>query len=139
MPFCRLFYHFVWSTKNRQPIIVPDVESFLYAKIEQKCRELKGNVLALNGMPDHVHLVASTPPSISVSKFIGQVKGASSFYASSRSGLHLGENFEWQDEYGAFTVSESQVSRVIAYVRRQKEHHADRTLIMSLEILDDLS
>ena len=73
-----LFYHFIWTTKNRQPWIVPELESTLFDSIRSKVTGLGARVLAVNAFRDHVHLVASVPPSISLSNFIGQVKGISS-------------------------------------------------------------
>ena len=95
-----------------------------------KVKELKGQVLAINGIEDHVHLVCTIPATISVAKFIGQVKGASSRLAGKIT------PFEWQDEYGSYTVSRKDLEAVIEYVRNQKRHHADGTLIPILERSD---
>ncbi len=62
MPYCRLFYHFVWATKDRLPLITESNRDPLYAAIAAKVKELKGTTYALNGMDDHVHLVATVPP-----------------------------------------------------------------------------
>ena len=67
MPYWQTFYHIVWATKNREPLITPDVEAMIYGLIRSKAIGLGGTVFALNGMSEHVHLVASIPPAIAVS------------------------------------------------------------------------
>jgi len=131
MSYYRLFYHFAWATKKRQPLITEDNHELIYAAIKAKVEELKGIVHALNGMPDHVHLVVTVPPSLPLTMFIGQVKGSSSHLAS-----HLRNNdiaFAWQTEYGVVSISESHIPLVIRYVSLQQQHHAARTLNRGLE------
>ena len=121
MPYYRLFYHFIWSTKNRQPIITPQAEDILKKTIEIKIVGLGGRYFAVNACRDHVHVVVSIPPSISVSRFIGQVKGVSSLKVNNAE--ILPEIFQWQNEYSVFTLDESRLSACITYVEHQKEHH----------------
>ena len=131
MPYYRLYYHFVWTTKNRAPFINTLNQKTIYAAIQDKVAALNGIVHALNGMPDHVHLVASVPPSVRLSDFIGQIKGASSHLA--RTLTELGD-FAWQGEYGVLSISESHVPIVVRYVENQQKHHADQTLDARLEL-----
>jgi REP element-mobilizing transposase RayT len=77
-------------------------------------------------MPDHVHLVARLPTTTSIADLVKQVKGASSHFANDK--LKLAAQFKWQGSYGAFTVSRSNLDEVVAYVKRQKEHHANQQL-----------
>lgn len=132
MPYCQLFYHCVWATKNRQPFITPSVESVLYGFIRSKAIGLGGTVFALNGDVDHTHLVTSIPPSIAVANFIGQAKGVSS--AKLNQGRRLEDiRFEWQDEYAVFSFDGKRLPNYIAYVENQKRHHANKTTIPILE------
>jgi REP element-mobilizing transposase RayT len=78
-------------------------------------------VLALNGMPDHVHLVVSFPTTTSIADLAKQVKGVSSHFVNEM--LKPEAQFKWQGSYGAFTVSRWDLERAIEYVKRQKEHH----------------
>ncbi len=78
MAHSRLFYHIVWGTKNREPMITPDIEPLLFNLILSKAIGLGGYVYALNGTEDHVHLAAHIPRTISVAQYIGKVQGASS-------------------------------------------------------------
>jgi putative transposase len=127
MPYCRLFYHFVWTTKNRQPRISRELEPLLFGFIRSKTASVGGRVFAVNAYLDHVHLVAIVPPTLSVSKFIGQVKGISSVKIN-KSGLSS-EKFIWQEEYAVFSLDVSSLPTCISYVERQKEHHSGQQKI----------
>ena len=131
MPYYRLFYHFVWATKERALLITETNCQSLYAAIAAKVKELKGVVHAINGTMDHVHLVVTLPPSLPLSQFIGQVKGSSSRLASQPA--KDGEVFAWQNEYGVMSLSESHLPTVVRYVHLQKQHHAANTLNPVLE------
>jgi putative transposase len=77
---------------------------------------------AIGGMPDHVHVVISIPPSQPIATIVGRLKGASSHYANEH--FMPGKDFAWQSEYGVLSVSESGLNKVVAYVLNQKKHHA---------------
>lgn len=130
MPFYQLFYHLVWTTKNREPLLTPNVESVIYGFLRSKAIGLGGVLFALNGSVDHVHMVVAIPPAIAVAKFIGQVKAVASTKFN-KSGM--GHEFFWQEEYGAFSFDSKRLPNYIAYVERQKEHHAQGTTIPILE------
>ena len=128
MPFCGLFYHLVWATKNRLPLIVPEDEEKLHAYLRQKAGELECRVFAVNGWQDHVHLVMSIPAKLSVSEVVKRLKGASS---------HEFLDLYWQRGFGALSVSERNLGAAMEYVNRQKEHHAQQTAFPKLERCDD--
>ncbi len=130
MPYHQLFYHLVWATKNREPLLTPDVEPIVHDLLRSKAIGLGATVFALDGWLEHVHMVASIPPVIAVSKFIGQTKGATS--TRFNKGGH-GSVLFWQDEYAAFTFDAKRLPNYIAYVQRQKEHHSQGTTIPLLE------
>jgi putative transposase len=134
MPYWQLFYHIVWATKNREPLLTPDVESIIHGYLRAKAIGLGAIVFALNGVLDHVHLVVAIPPAIAVARFIGQIKAVAStkFNKSGRA-----EIFFWQEEYGVFSFDGKRLPHYIAYVARQKEHHAHETTIPILERTDD--
>lgn len=131
MPYWQLFYHFVWSTKNRQPLLTLEVEPTIYALLRNKALDLEASVFALNGYLDHVHMVVSVPPKIAVSKFIGQVKAVASVRFN-QSG-HPSAPFYWQEEYGVFSFDRKRLPYFVTYVEQQKEHHKSRQLIPVLE------
>lgn len=135
MPYTQLFYHLVWATKNREPLVTPDAEEMIYDLLRSKAIGLGGTVFALNGMPDHVHLVTTIPAKIAVATFVGQVKGvASTRFNKSNT---RAEPLFWQEGYGAFTSDGKRLPNYIAYVERQKEHHAQGSVFCVLERSDD--
>ncbi len=135
MAYWRLYYHLVWSTKKREPLVVPEIEDELYEQICRKVKALKGEPLKVNGIADHTHLVATIPPTIAVAKFVGEVKGNSSFHINHLPGTP--HSIEWQRGYGAISCSRKDLDRLIDYVVRQKDHHAEGKVWESLERTDD--
>jgi len=127
-----LFVHLVWATDRRRPLLQPSLEADLHEYIQLKSRVLRCPVLAIGGMPDHVHLLVELHPTLSVSALAKEIKGTSS-HAASR--LGAGRDFSWQTGYGAFSVSRRDLPRATAYVLCQKEHHAAGTLSSVLESL----
>ena len=125
MPRFRLFYHFVWSTKNREPMITDANQETIHAVIRHKIDEFGGAVHAINSMEDHIHVLATLPPKQPLSFVIGQIKGASS---------HAVPDLKWHGEYGVVSVSESHVPQIKSYIRRQREHHATQSLDRRLEL-----
>jgi putative transposase len=120
--FTNLVYHIVFSTKNRQPLISDEIRALLYAYIGGIVRGQRGLLLEIGGMPDHVHLLARFRSDASVAEMVRLIKANSSKWMNERTeepGL-----FQWQTGYGAFSVSESRVPTVRAYIQNQREHHA---------------
>ena len=136
MAFWRLYYHLVWATRNREPLIQPELEGRLYAYLVSKAAELESYVYGINGWYDHIHLVVAIPPKHAVADIVKHLKGASSHYLN-----HTGElnyQFAWQRGYGALTLGERQRPQAEEYVMKQKTHHAERTAIPWLERDADL-
>ncbi len=131
MPYWQLFYHLVWATKNREPLLRPPAEKEIFGYLTGKATALGGVVYTLGGIVDHVHMVVAIPPAIAVAKFVGQIKGVASTRLN-QSGASSGR-FEWQDEYGAFSFDAKRLPNFITYVNHQKEHHATGTAIPILE------
>jgi putative transposase len=134
MSYWRLFYHAVWSTKDRQPLIDSTWEKDLYGYLWGKATALECIPHAINGMPEHMHIVLSIPPRLTVAIIIGHLKGASSHRINEQ---FLAGKFAWQEEYSVFSISESALEKVVGYVNMQKQHHANRTLIDILEAIPD--
>jgi len=137
MPYTRLFYHIIWATKERRLLITEANQAPIIKAIAAKVVALKGICHAVNAVSDHVHLVATIPPSIALGAFIGQVKGNSSHLAARLGGSVEMDPFEWQGEYGALTVSESQLTSVVQYVLNQEKHHKEGNLNVRLERWND--
>jgi putative transposase len=116
--YTNLLYHIVYGTKERRPLIDDEFQPRLYEYLGGTIRGLKSTALEIGGVEDHVHILAKVSPTIAISDFLEKLKANSSKWAKS-----VRRGFGWQDGYSAFTVSESQVERVRAYIRNQREHH----------------
>ena len=121
MPFWRTSYHLVWTTYQRQALIMPEIEARLYAYIIHKAAELGAWIYAINGTEDHLHIVASIPPKIAVADLVKHIKGASSHEMNAT--MNLPYHFAWQRGYGVLTLGEQQRPQAEAYVQAQKTHH----------------
>lgn len=131
MPYSRLFYHIILGTKNREPLIQIEFEESLHNVIAAKGKDLGSFVYAVGGIEDHIHLVASVPPRIAMADFIGQVKGNSSHWVNHE--LALSYQFNWQAEYGVVSFGGKQLDVVVKYVKNQRQHHLEGTIISFLE------
>lgn len=136
MPYSKLYYHFIWGTKHRLPLIEPAIEPEIYRAIAAKVKEFGGFVFGIGGMEDHVHLAASVPPKIAPAKFIGDVKGNSSHYVNHV--IKPDFEFYWQDEYGVLSFGEKNLPAVVRYIHNQKQHHAEGTLIAAMERMNEM-
>jgi len=119
--YTNLIYHIIFSTKDRRPIITDAYQSRLYDYLGGTIRGLGGISLALNGMEDHVHLLAKLRPDKSVSDVLRDLKANASGWMHDV--FPALEDFSWQRGYGAFTVSQSHVEKVREYIAAQQEHH----------------
>ncbi|MBB6051582.1 IS200/IS605 family transposase [Armatimonas rosea] len=132
-----LAVHLVWTTWKRMPLIrSSELERSLWRVIQNEAEILGCSVLAIGGMPDHVHLVLVQPPSLSLSKLLNQLKGVSSSVARTQLGSEA--FFQWAEGYSAFSLSSTHCQNAIAYVQSQKEHHSLETLWERWEETPDL-
>jgi putative transposase len=106
------------------------VEPIIHGYLRTKAIGLGTVVFAVNSIEDHVHMVVSIPPKLAVATFVGQVKAVASTKFNQS---HQGEPFSWQAEYGAFSFDGKRLPNYVAYVERQKEHHANQRMIPILE------
>ena len=123
--FTSLHYHVIFSTKHREPWISHDIEERVWKFLGGIARENGMKALLIGGMPDHVHLALALPTTQSVSKALQLLKGGSSKWIKDT--LPRMRGFGWQDGYGAFSVSKSNLPEVIAYIQNQPEHHRVKT------------
>jgi REP element-mobilizing transposase RayT len=123
--YTSLHYHFVFSTKNRERWIMPEIEQRIWAYLGGIAKENKFHPIQIGGVEDHVHVLLDAPASAAPSKIAQLIKGGSSAWIH-ETFPHL-RGFAWQDGYGAFTVSKSSVEDVANYIRNQREHHRTKT------------
>ncbi len=129
--YTEIYYHLVWTTKKREPMIVPKMELLLYRSLHASCRDLGVTVHALNGLPDHVHLACSLPATVAVATLMHKIKGSTAHLIN-----HLPEGrhaLAWQPGYGALTFAQRELETIIGYIRNQQKHHRNGTLSEKME------
>ena len=114
--------HVIFSTKDRVPAISEELQPRLWAYMAGIAKKQGFNAVIIGGARDHVHALLVLPPTMPLAKAIQFLKGSSSKW------LHEhGDNFSWQEGYGAFSVSASQTDGIVRYIKDQAMHHAKRT------------
>jgi putative transposase len=131
--YCNLLYHVVFSTKGREPWLAPTTRTRVHQYLGGAIRDENGVALIVNGTADHVHILAKLRQDKALSKLIGEIKANSSGWIS-RTFKEL-RGFAWQEGYGAFTVSESQVAKVRGYIERQEQHHRTVSFLEEFKVI----
>ena len=131
--FCNLLYHIVFSTKGREPWLTSQIRPRVHQYVGGAIRDEEGIALIVNGTADHIHILAKMRQDKAISKTIGELKANSSGWISRT--FTEAAAFAWQEGYGAFTVSESQVPKVRRYIERQEEHHRTISFLEELKVL----
>ena len=119
--YTQLYIQFVYAVKFRAGLIQPKWKDELYKYSTGIIQKNKHKLIAINGMPDHVHILIGINPRQSISDLMQDVKGCSSKWINEKG--FLNQKFEWQDGYGAFSYGRSQVGAVINYINNQEIHH----------------
>jgi len=115
------FYHLIWSTKDRKPLILESHQNRIYTYLGGVFRSLKCYPIQIGGMTDHVHALVIIPPTVLVVEAIRNVKVSTSKWISQN--FSEIQEFSWQEGYGSFTVSSSHKEMVTNYIQNQKIHH----------------
>jgi REP element-mobilizing transposase RayT len=124
--------HCVWATKDRRPLIKPDLQERLWPYLGGIARENKMKALAIGGVEDHVHMLVSIPSMLSVAKSVQILKGSSSKWVHDT--FREQWDFEWQEGYGAFSIGVSGIEDTSQYILNQAEHHQRKTFQEELEV-----
>lgn len=127
--FSQIYFHYVFSTKDRSPLILPDIEERVWAYIAGVANHHKICPIQIGGIETHVHALVGIPTIMSASQGAKALKGDSS-YGIRREFTGMAD-FGWQDGYGVFSVSHSAIPSVAEYIRSQREHHS--TMIFEAE------
>lgn len=125
--YTQLYIQFVFAVKYRQSLILPEWEDELYKYITGIVQNHKHKMIAINGMPDHIHIFVGFHTTQSIAELMKVVKGDSAEWVNGRQ--FAKGHFRWQEGYGAFTYSRSHIDRVYRYVMNQKHHHARRAFL----------
>jgi len=125
--YTQIHIQFVFAVKHRYGIINTSWKDELYKYITGIIKNNGHKLICINGMPDHVHILAGIRPSQSISDLMQDIKGSSSKWVNDKR-LVTGK-FEWQEGYGAFSYGKSQIKNVINYIENQEQHHKKKTFI----------
>jgi putative transposase len=119
------YVHIVFSTKNREPFIEPAFENELFSLVGNECNKLECTPIVIGGHLDHLHILCMLSKKVALMNLIKEVKGHSSYlFKRQTSAL---DAFYWQNGYGAFSVSPTDIDRISAYIANQKTHHQSLT------------
>lgn len=125
--------HLVWHTKNSLPLLTPEIEPLAHRFLKKRIIETAGAfVHEIGGTETHVHVAVSIPPTLTISEFIGQLKGGSSHDVNQATGRGH-KALEWQAGYGVVSFGTRDSEWVNEYIRNQREHHARGTTHHRLE------
>jgi putative transposase len=133
--YWRIFYHLIWATKQREPLLNERIEAMVYGVVLNKAKELGIIIHAIGGVEDHIHVTTTIPPKLAVAEGVRQLKGASSYYVNHQDGGE--QKFTWQDGYGVLTLGERSMPDVVKYVKNQRQHHDAGTTIPVFERTDE--
>lgn len=123
--FSQIYIQVVFAVKGRESLISSSWEEQLFKYITGIITNKEQKLLAINGMPDHIHILIGMRPSCSLSDLVREIKKASNEFVNQRK-LAMGK-FSWQEGFGAFSYSHSALDNVIKYIQNQKEHHRKKT------------
>lgn len=126
MPFTKVCIHYVWSTKNREPVLTKPLRSLLFDHIRKNANQKEILIDTLNGYSDHIHCMVWLKPTQTIHEIAKLLKGESAHWFNNSSGINHVKLY-WQNEYFAVSVSESLVPKLRAYINSQEMHHQKKS------------
>ena len=123
--YSQIYIQIIFAVKSRDSLINPSWEEELYKYISGIIKNKEQKMLAINGMPDHIHFFIGMKPSCCLSDLVREVKKSSSDFIKEKKLSKY--KFQWQEGYGAFSYSHSNLDNVIRYIENQKNHHKKQT------------
>jgi putative transposase len=135
-PYWRLFYHAVWSTKDRNRSIDDETAIVIERSIRSTLDQFRAISHAIGFAEDHIHIAFSLPPSIALSEVIGRMKGAS---AHAENAVNKSNSFGWQREYGVLSLGEKALPDVVSYIQNQKQRHESGNTWSTMELSTESS
>jgi len=125
--YTQIHIQFVFAVKYRAALIGQDWKERLHQYITGIFQENKHKMIQINSMPDHIHILVGIRPHQSISSLIQNVKAESSKWVKAQG--FCSQPFAWQEGYGAFSYSKSQISDVVRYILNQEDHHKKTTFL----------
>jgi REP element-mobilizing transposase RayT len=123
--YTQMYLQFVFAVRNRASLIDPVWKDDLYKYITGIVQNNRHKLIAINGMPDHLHVFIGYKPHQLIPDLLQDIKGSSSRWINSRN--FMKGKFKWQEGYGAFSYSHSHIDYVVKYILNQEQHHRKRT------------
>ena len=123
--FTQIYLQFVFAVQDRGSLIQPEWKDELYKYITGIVQNNKHKLIAINGMPNHLHVFVGYKPHQLIPDLLQDIKGSSSGWINSKN-LVRGK-FSWQEGYGAFSYSQSHIDNVVKYIMNQEQHHKKRS------------
>ena len=123
--YSQLYIHIVFAVKGRENLISKNWKDEIYKYITGIVTNKGQKLIAINGMPDHIHILIGLKPDKSISDLVRDIKANSSKFINAKRWIN--GKFEWQNGFGAFTYGHSQLTNIIKYIENQEEHHKTRT------------
>jgi REP element-mobilizing transposase RayT len=123
--YSQIYIQTIFAVRGRESLVNPDWEDRLYKYMTGIVQNKGPKMLAINGMPNHIHFLIGMKPSCCLSDLVREVKKSSNEFINENKFSRF--KFSWQEGFGAFSYSHSQLDDVIAYVMNQKEHHKKQT------------
>lgn len=123
--FTQIYIQVIFAVKGRESMIQPSWEEELYKYITGIVRNKGHKMLAINGMPDHLHFLIGMKPTCNLSDLVREIKKSSNQFINEKGFTRF--KFQWQEGYGAFSYSHSSLDQVIKYIMNQKNHHKKQT------------
>jgi REP-associated tyrosine transposase len=120
--FSQIYIQTVFAVSERQSLIKPDFKEELYKYITGIIRNQGQKLIAINGMPDHLHILIGLRPAMALADLVQEIKADSTNFINKQRLVH--GRFSWQEGYGAFSYGHSQLDTIIQYIQNQERHHA---------------
>ena len=134
--YTQLYIQVVFAVQRRERLIDPIWEDDLYKYITGIVQQKNQSLLAINGVPDHIHLLIRIKPNCNLSDLVREIKKASTNYINDRKLSPI--RFSWQNGFGAFSYNNRDVDLIIGYIKKQKQHHQEKNFRKEyLELLDE--
>jgi len=123
--YTQLYFHVVFAVKGRNNLISPEWKNELYKYIAGIISNKNQKLMIVNGMPNHLHILVGTKPDCNLSDLVRDIKANSSRWINEQK--YVTGKFEWQNGFGAFTVSQSGIKNLINYIENQEAHHRKKS------------
>ncbi|MBK9636521.1 MAG: IS200/IS605 family transposase [Bacteroidetes bacterium] len=123
--FSQIYIQVVFAVKHRESLIHSTWEEELFKYITGIVQNKGQKMLAMNGMPDHIHILIGMKPACCLSDLVREIKKSSNEFINEKKLSKY--KFQWQEGYGAFSYSHSHLDNVIKYITNQKEHHKNKS------------